>query len=91
VVDLRPVGAGHSMAYDTNGSIQVGTFCRTDSTVGDRACMWKGAAGTMVDLHALLPPGFVRSRACSIRGKTISGLAFRAHSYASQAVIWQLP
>jgi hypothetical protein len=62
LTDLTPKGWG-ALAIDTNGSQQVGY----GATTGDeRALAWSGTAETMVDLHALLPKGFVTSHAFGI-------------------------
>ena len=60
-VDLTPVAAGFnwSIAFGADGGHQVGFVSKCDG----RASLWGGSAGSWVDLHALLPPGF-----CELRG-----------------------
>lgn len=60
VVSLHPPGYVATSALATNGSMQVG-FGGTAATDPQwHALLWSGAAGSVKDLHSLLPPEFAR-------------------------------
>lgn len=69
-VDLHPTGAYQSVAYDTNGVMQVGTV----SFPGffGHASTWTGTAASYTDIH---PTGAEWSQASAIQGNTIVGAA----------------
>ena len=85
VVDLHPSGWLSSLAYDTNGTMQVGAGRRT--TIGEsRALLWSGTASSFVDLT---PPGWNWSIARGIDGTMqIGSGSVSSTSSPRRALIW---
>jgi hypothetical protein len=87
VIDLQPATATSSLANATNGSQQVGTA--VIDGVG-HAFLWNSAADDFVDLHLLLPDGYVRSEALGIDAYgNIVGDATDS-LFGQHAILWTL-
>ncbi len=97
-VDLHPTslaGFAVSRAYRTNGSQQVGAaaaqiiYDYDDATTNYHAMVWSGTADSAVDLHALLPPGFIASLAYDIDANgNIFGTATEASGTVYDSIEW---
>ena len=90
-IDLNPNGFVISEAVAAANGMQVGH----GSTAGNsphymtRALLWTSGARSAVDLHTLLPPEFVGSKATGIDDEgRIVGLAYRGPYGAAYAVMW---
>ncbi len=90
VIDLHPAGAFSSSAYAISGNIQVGSYNTQQDPKLGRACMWKGSAGSLVDLDASLPKGgYVWSLATGVAGNKIVGYAVNNQDIFV-AVVWTI-
>jgi hypothetical protein len=79
-VDLHPSGYGWSYAVRCWGGRQVG--------VGDdRALLWSGSAGSVVDLHQSVPPECTRSGAFGI-DSTGRIVGYAGNDSTGYAVMW---
>src|SRR5207253_2241689 len=101
VVDLHPRGFDGSEALGASGGQQVGWGSTGDCLEVEDSLMervgcdhngmlWRGAAGSLVDLHASLPPGFAGSYAAGIDSNgDIVGVAWGpATNNRSHAFLW---
>jgi hypothetical protein len=90
-VDLNPVGASSSIAYDTHGGQQVGSAILG----GQRAGMWSGSASSWTDLHAFLSSEFDTSEAYGIwhdgASTYVAGKARRVSTGGHEAILWVGP
>lgn len=82
--DLNPAGYSGSFAYQTNGSEQAGLGVINGE---EHAMVWSSTAASAVDLHSLLPSGYLFSQARGIAADgSIFGYAYDGTSYS--AVRW---
>ncbi len=92
-VDLHPSGASESWVSGVHAGQQVGTVFLPVG--GERASLWSGTAASWVNLHAFLPPEFIRSEARDIwhSGNTtyVVGYAFNASTQRFEALMWVSP
>ncbi|MBL9030704.1 MAG: hypothetical protein JNM80_03235 [Phycisphaerae bacterium] len=89
-VDLNPSNSSLSQAWATAGTIQVGGYAPNGASLS-RACAWFGTAESVVNLHSLLPPGYISSVATCVSvvdGIThVGGLATRDFQNP-EAFVW---
>lgn len=90
-VDLHTGGFAQTAALAAGAGKQVGfgEFPATATNAGTfHALVWKGSAGSCIDLHAFLPATFVSSKAIAITaGGTIFGIA-EDKSGRMHTVLW---
>lgn len=87
-VDLNPSDAKTSIAYATNGSIQVGFTTSLPPVFFSHARLWNGTPDSTVDLHDFLPSDLASSTAYSIDAAgNIYGVAYHADG-TPHAVKW---
>jgi len=68
-IDLHPSLLGEdsaSVAFDTNGNMQVGVGVGSATSSAYHAMLWRGTADTAIDLNGLLPFGAFLSTAMTI-------------------------
>lgn len=91
-VDLNPSNSSRSEAWATAGTIQVGGYAPNGASLS-RACAWFGTAESVVNLHSLLPPGYISSLATCVSIvdgiTTVGGLATRDFQNP-EAFVWTL-
>jgi hypothetical protein len=84
-IDLNPAGSS-SILYATCGSAQVGVLNGLD------AAIWFGTAGSVIDLHSFLPPGYSYSVATSVSDSNgifyVGGWAYRSGGPSQEAFLW---
>lgn len=93
-MDLHPQADGSSSSFGTNGIAQVGAYI-TGATGFGHASIWFGSAGSMVDLHSFLPPGYESSVAYGVAEVdgylVVGGVANRDFSLGRlEAYLWVL-
>ncbi|MFN0131982.1 MAG: hypothetical protein ACKVW3_05560 [Phycisphaerales bacterium] len=72
-IDLNPAGSVRSVAHATAGSVQAGLYYTPGSSFS-RACVWYGTPESVVNLHALLPPGYLNSVAYAV--SVVDGITY---------------
>jgi hypothetical protein len=91
-IDLNPSGALGSHCLATTGTYQAG-WARWGGELELEACIWSGTPESHMNLHALLPPQFLRSEAtdiCESGGMLyVAGSAWESlnHNY-ERAILW---
>jgi hypothetical protein len=89
VIDLNPRGFDYSFAGGISGSQQVGWGWGPATGACDHAVLWSGTAGSAVDLHQFLPPGFTDSYAQGIDSQGIVVGWARVSPGSDHAILWQ--
>jgi hypothetical protein len=89
-VDLHPTGFEHSIAYDTNGSVQVGIATTVvhgpQGTVHKtQAMLWHGSEASAVNLH---PAGVTDSYAYATSGASQVGYGLLPGRLRAHALLW---
>lgn len=90
-VDLTPAGFATAQAFAADGPWQVGYAAPgLPGYADEHAMLWRGSADSAIDLHALLPGGFVWSYASGIKGDTVYGTALDATGFYHE-LVWTIP
>lgn len=83
--DLTPPGQAYSRVLDVFRTYQVG-YCASTYTHG--ASLWRGSAGSFVNLH---PQGYLSSAAYAMEGQRVVGYATYSVYDPPRAAVWTSP
>lgn len=86
---LQPPYASASLAWGVYSGQQVG-YITVDGQ--ERACLWRGAAGSVLNLHAFLPDNYLSSEALGIWSNdtrtVVVGYAINGQTKRPEAMMW---
>ena len=90
MVMIHPDGYSSSVIYDASKNFQVGYGLNGSTT---HSMIWQGTAESAIDLHSLLPEGYVSSTAYGVDDfGNIVGIAYHQDSPSfGHAVLWSVP